>query len=187
MKPLSQKTKWAAFGIPSVVFIGGLFALSYQITQTNERETLQALGESDARIRAVVLSEDYKNKLSSVPERYISGFVSQAYSNETVKLDSPLTTRVEILDGAGVLPPGLEFGLSIIDGGSIKTDALELLIHPADEVGRADATVLSFPVGNVVGSCQAFCSTILRYDKNETYIGNTSQVATKRADRIRLE
>lgn len=119
--------------------------------------------KSQQTIEATVLDEVYENRLESVPERHVDGLVSQAYSNETVKLNSRYTLRIKTRDGKTM-------GLSVVDGGGSKKEALDLIVNKSSRI--------SFPKGNLISPG--------RHDPRETYISEDSQIATKRADRINV-
>jgi hypothetical protein len=89
------------FGIPIYLSCGHI--------QRQRQEYKRLYHKSQEPIIGTVLEESYENNLSSVPEKKIDGLLSQAYSNETVKLDSKYTLRVKT-DDKRIL------GISIIDG-----------------------------------------------------------------------
>jgi hypothetical protein len=119
--------------------------------------------ESQKPIVGTVLSEQYENALARVPEH--NGIFSQ--SNETVKLESEYSLKIKTDDGRII-------GLSVIDGDSVKKEALDRII---DEGSR-----VSFPQGSVSRPNHLYGYVF--HDLSETYFTPTTQAGTKRADRI---
>jgi len=150
----------------------GAAGLMYNFTQKSnlEREALsrkanlEVYAQSQKPIVGTVLAEKYVNRLSPNPER--SGFLS--YSNETVKLDSTYTLEVKTDSGKLI-------GLSIINGGGVKKESLEILIHKG--------TRISFPRGRISAPAPSYLREEFR---GETTFGINTQVGTKRADRIEI-
>ena len=124
-------------------------------------------------IVGTVLAESYKNQLSSVPEYHSSGLLSEAHSNETVKLDSKYTLRVRTDDGRTI-------GVSIINSepyGTATKESLDALIE--------EGTRISFPRGNMRAT-NFFMGAAHNYDKKETSFQDDTQMGTKRAYRVKV-
>lgn len=113
--------------------------------------------KSSRSIVGTVLREGYQNTLIPNPE--YDGFVS--HSNETVKLESKYTLKIKTDDGRIL-------GVSIVDAGTIKKEALDAIID--------EGTKISFPTGN--------WESPGKRARGETYFTQNTQVGTKRADRI---
>jgi len=83
---MTIKNKVITVVVALAIGIGGYFGYS-AINSAINNENLnlaRQYQESEQRITGTVLNEEYKNTLSSVPEKHITGLVSQAYSNPTV-------------------------------------------------------------------------------------------------------
>ncbi len=150
------------FGIMGLLLSCGailLCSLGIQYKQTKHEE-LYETGQTS--IVATVIEETYENKLKSVPKKHIEGIMSEAYSNETVKLDSSYTLKLKTDDGKTL-------GVSILDGPRTKKEALDVLV--------SKGTRIRFPKGNLE-----------KYEfdpiPEETYFNNQTQFGNKRADRI---
>jgi len=166
-------------GVVAVALIGGSVSLinwnSERYAESREKK-LEDFVRSEQPISATVLHESYENRLEPVPEIHIDGLVSQAHSNPTVTLESAYTLKIRTDDGRVM-------GLSVIDGGNFRKEALDQLI---DEGSR-----ISFPTGNL---CKVdyrghpiFVGLDIEVYARETYIEPNAQTATKRADRIRVQ
>ncbi len=157
-------------GIVAISLIGG--AIEGIRSSINNRyvRDLRAYGASQELIMGTVLGESYENRLVPVPEKHISGLVSQAYSNPTVKIKSSYTLRVRTEDGRVM-------GISVIDGEGIKKEALDQIV--------GEGSKISFPTGNIVTKPK-YGGDPLKTDTQETYVGPDAQTATKRAHRIRV-
>jgi hypothetical protein len=136
--------------------------------------------DSQRTIVGTVLKETYQDTLSPVPSQ--DGLVS--YSNETVKLESKYTLKLQTDDGRIL-------GVSIIDGddshGGIPTkkESIDVLIEGAEEVGLEKATKISFPAGNLRHG-NWYTGSENRYYPDETYFTPETQAGNKRADRIKI-
>ncbi len=146
-----------------------LYILSYGSTQRQRQENEILYRESQKPIKGTVLEESYENNLSSVPEKRIDGLLSQSYSNETVRLDSKYTLKIETNDRT--------LGISVIDGGNITKESLDVLIEKGSKI--------SFPAGNIYGIDDGPPMRPIVYQE-ETWIKQESQTGTKRADRIKV-
>ena len=123
-------------------------------------------------IVGTVLAESYQNTL--VPKPAFNGVVS--YSNETVRLDSKYTLKVETDDGKII-------GVSVIDSkpyGTVTKESLDALI--------GKGTRISFPRGNMQtrNFFSVPASRVPNYDRLETSFGEDTRVGTKRAHRIKV-
>ncbi|MFH1452296.1 MAG: hypothetical protein ABIF88_03930 [archaeon] len=124
--------------------------------------------EGKRPIVGTVLEEVYQNTLSPVPSR--NGFVS--YSNETVKLESKYTLKIQTDDGRIL-------GVSVIDVDGkdddipIKKESLDVIIEKGSKI--------SFPAGNMRD--RYYFSEHKKYS-NETYFTPETRAGNKRADRI---
>jgi len=154
--------------------VAGVGSLAISVSKKKDNEWQRVYEQGQSRITGTVLQEVYENTLSSVPERHIGGLVSQAYSNETIKLDSKYTLKLQTDDGKLI-------GLSIIDGARTKKEGLDILIQSAEEVGIENATRISFPIGNLYKSRRNGRL------QGETYFTPETQFGNKRAGRIRIE
>jgi hypothetical protein len=85
-------------------------------------------------------------------------------------LDSKYTLKVKT-DDKRIL------GISVINGGNIKKESLDMLIEKGSKI--------SFPVGNIHSVDEGLPVRLIIYPE-ETYIKKESQTGTKRADRIRV-
>jgi len=172
-----------------------------QNLQTHQR----ILEESQEPMTVTVLGFDYNNKLSSVPEYHrkdrktglVSQAQSEAFSNETVKVDSTLAISAQTEDGRPL-------GLAVIDsvtGGQTK-EGLKALLDGMKPGTRR----LQFPQGNIMTRREAWPMrrdiVDLSYhhkkaisedtirssygDPKETYFTPDTQFGTKRADDIRV-
>jgi len=147
---------------------------------------MRDVAESDKPIIGTVLKAWYERVLSQVPKQYSGGPFVSCVSNETVKLDSKYTLRVETDEGRVL-------GISVIDFCDHTKESLAILIDSAEEVGLEKATKVSFPQGNLHhwryvdhllfrGKREIHQSR----DYEETYFQAYTQFGTKRADRIRI-
>ena len=166
---LPAVTGWSIVG----GIIGGFFfGIPYACT-SHIRHLAGLYSESQKPIIATVTKEQYENTLSPVPERQIDGLVSQAYSNETVKLNSKYTLKIRREDNGKVL------ALSVIDGGNIKKEALDMLIK--------EGSIIYFPKGNLTQPERMMFWKISRRLSGESWITEDTNTGTKRADRIRVK
>lgn len=150
----------------------------------------EKLDKSNERIHAEVLEEVYENSLSGVPEKHINGLVSQAHSNETVRLNSKYTLKVKRLDN------GRFMAISVIDNGNGGKEALDRLIQKGSKI--------SFPRGNLFAYSDKYSAKEetrrshvrevekaegddLLEDQDQTYVTGDTQVALKRYDVIKVE
>lgn len=153
--------------------LGILFYSLHQSSIKNEEERERAYQQSQEQIRGEVIEERYENTLESVPEKHMSGFLSQAYSNETVKVESTYTLRVRTDDGR-------ELGVSVFDGPNAKKESLDVLL---DEGSR-----ISFPRGNLEKYKYHASDKRIRQGPihNEKWFTPSTKFGNKRADRITL-
>jgi hypothetical protein len=147
-------------GMPTIFY-------SQYSNESKKREYRYELGLKP--IRGEVLEERYENTLSSVPEKHIEGLVSQAHSNETVKLESKYTLKIQTQDGRTL-------GVSIFDGPYTKKEALDILIDKGSWI--------SFPRGDMYESTGKY-----NYDyvEGETFYDDNTRFGNKRADRIEIK
>ena len=168
--------------------IGGIVAtgfVAYLGISSLDRKYERLFEESKRPIVGTVLERNYQNVLSPVAEKHIDGFVSQAYSNETVKIESNLPLKIQTDDGRIL-------GVSIIDGKyhsqggvSVKKESINAIIDSAEKVGMENASRISFPAGNMRHGNWLVGKTNRKYP-NETYFTPETQAGNKRADRIRV-
>ena len=170
--------------------LGGLVSLGiatglYLGISSEDKEYERLFEESKRPIVGIVLEENYQNTLSPVPEKHINGLVSQAYSNETVRLESKYTLKIQTDDGRIL-------GVSIVDGRynfyggvSVKKESIDAIIDSAEEVGMDNASRISFPAGNRRHG-NWFGGGEDRIYPNETYFTPETQAGNKRADRIKV-
>ncbi|MBT4166109.1 hypothetical protein HOE04_03665 [archaeon] len=157
IKPKIQKLVANTIG---PVFILGSMSLVSAFYASPSTAGLEKESESlDYQIRnrpivGTVLEESYENTL--VPNEEFDGLVS--YSNETVKLDSKYTLKIETSSGKIL-------GVSIIDGGNVAKESLDILVEEGSKI--------RFPRE---GS----------QDRKETYFNENTQMGTKRASRIEI-
>jgi len=104
---------------------------------------------------------DYHRKWYESERRIVGTVLDSTYTNNTYSLRL-LTEDGKIL------------GLSVIDGSSVKKEALEKIV--------TEGSVVSFPVGNYIG-WKLFWGQI---DRNETYFNENTEIGTKRADRLEI-
>jgi len=175
---IDEKTKgnifWTFSLLMAMAGISFLPLMEVRKDTKTYHQQMEYFRAGEQRIEATVLSRLYENKLKHVPEKYINWGISQAFSNETVTLESSLRYKIRT-DNERIM------GLSVIDGESEKKEALDLLILTEEEVGPKEASRISFPVGNLKEPTSGLITQL--YNK-ETYINPNTQVATKMADRI---
>jgi len=149
--------------------VAGALVLSFSamVTFTLREENQHKINyaESQKPIVATVLEETRENELKPVSERHISGLVSQAYSNETVRVDSRYVLKLKTDDGKTL-------GVSIRDSPRIDKEALDAIV----DVG----TRISFPKGNFSYFKRRRFGAI----PEETYFYNDTRFGNKRASRI---
>ena len=133
----------------------------------DSRHVERSFAESERPIVGTVLAESYQNTLSPVPKW--NGFVS--YSNETVKLDSKYTLKIQTDDGRIL-------GISVIDGYDVKKESLDAIIEPGSRI--------SFPTGNMRTGNAWGSGPGNRYYPRETNFTPETQAGSKRADRIKV-
>ena len=173
MKPLTT------LGAGLLVFVAGC-GLS-----TAETERLKS---SQERVFATVLCENYTEgrSLLAVPEYDADGFVSQAHSNETVKL-GPSTYVIVVQPYDGPLHHH-ELSISIVDDGDGEKEALEALVVGVEEVGEGNATNISFQKGNLFERAQNDVGAVeIGTDAKQTYFRHHTRFGVKRAGWIRIE
>jgi hypothetical protein len=149
----------------------GIVAGAYLGISPIDRKYERLFEEGKRPIVGTVLEEGYQNTLSPVPNW--NGLVS--YSNETVKLESKYTLKIQTDDGRII-------GVSVIDGDDrygipVKKEALDAIIE--------EGTRISFPSGNMRHG-NFFVGLANRDYPNETYFTPETQAGNKRADRIRI-
>ena len=140
----------------------------------DERSESYFKSDPDNQIKATVMGEYYENKFSSVPEKHIKGFLSQAYSNETIKLDSKYILKLKTDEGKTII-------LNIMDCNEINHKNYQKGIITKESVNMAIdiGSKIIFPKGNVLNGWEGTISGETKF-KNETSMG------TKRADRIKI-
>lgn len=158
---MKLKGKIASFATISLAVLAGIKFNNH--LNDLDKKAIEMLNKSSEPIVATVLSESYENELS--PVKKWNGLVS--YSNETVKLDSKYSLKI-------VTNEGDTLGLSVIDGGNIKKESLDMII--------SEGSRISFPKGNLRDIGYRLPSK----DSGETYFTPETQVGTKRADRIKI-
>jgi|SRR3989338_6414040 len=157
--------------------IGGLVVLgiasgAYLGISPVDRKYEKLFEEGKRPIVGIVLEESYQNTLSPVPKW--DGLVS--YSNETVKLESRYTLKIQTDDGRII-------GVSVIDGDDswdgtpVKKESIDAIIEKG--------TKISFPAGNMRHG-NWFAGAGHRDYPNETYFTPETQAGNKRADRIKV-
>ena len=156
--------------------IGGLVVLgitagAYFGISPIDRKYERLFEEGKRPIVGTVLKESHQNTLSSVPSW--DGLMS--YSNETVKLESKYTLKVQTDDGKIL-------GVSVIDGDDkygtpVKKESLDVIIEKGMRV--------SFPSGNMRHG-NWFVGSAHRDYPNESYFTPETQAGNKRADRIKV-
>lgn len=163
----------------------GIVASGYLGISSVDRKYEKLFEESNRPVVGIVLEKNYQNTLSPVPEKHIDGLVSQAYSNETVKLESKLPLKIQTDDGKII-------GVSIIDGKyhpyggiAVKKEPIDIILNSAEEVGMKNASRISFPAGNIRHGNWLVGETSRNYP-NETYFTPETQAGNKRADRIKV-
>lgn len=162
-------------GLVSVgIAVGAYFAGSSMLEEDRKYERL--FEEGKRPIVGTVLEESYQNTLSPVPEKHISGLVSQAYSNETVKLESKYTLKIQTDDGR-ILGVSIIDGDDSWDGTPVKKESIDAIINKG--------TRISFPAGNMRHGNWLEGSTHREYP-NETHFTPETQAGNKRADRIKV-
>jgi len=149
----------------------GLITSSNNVAKQREKRNFELYKISQQPIVGEVIEEIYSDRLESVPARRINGIVSQAYSNETVKLDSSYTLKVETSNGRVL-------AVSVIDGPGVKKEGLDILINARSE--EVAGSMIRFPRGNLQ---QRGSYTV----PNEKYFHEDTQFGNKRADRIKIE
>jgi len=162
-------------GLKSKV-IGGLVSLgivagAYLGISSVDRKYERLFEEGKRPIVGTVLEESYQNTLSPVPNW--NGFVS--YSNETVKLESKYTLKIQT-DDCKII------GVSVIDGDGrygtpVKKESIDAIIEKG--------TRISFPAGNMRHG-NWFDGASHRDYPNETHFTPETQAGNKRADRIKV-
>ena len=151
--------------------IGGLVSLgvvagSYLLISPFDKKYERLFEEGKRQIVGTVLEKNYQNTLSPVSKW--NGLVS--YSNETVKLESKYTLKIQTDDGRII-------GVSVLDGCGVKKESIDAII---DKGAR-----ISFPAGNMRQG-NWFASGGHRDYPNETYFTPETQAGNKRADRIKV-
>lgn len=161
-------------GIVRVIGVTAALGIAYVIgSLAIKKDKLyeQRFEESNKPIIATVLDESYQNTLSPVPNW--NGAMS--YSNETVKLESKYTLKVETNDGR-ILGVSVIDGKTNHDGGrAVKKESLDAIIEPG--------TRISFPAGNLRHGNWLSGSGHNTY-LDEAYFTSQVQAGNKRADRI---
>lgn len=170
-KTVKRKIDWT---IPSfVVGMFGFFGLmGYSMQSCNnksEKEWEERFKKSNVQIETTVLDKFYENRLEPVPEKYIDGLLSQAYSNETVKLESKCILKCRTDNGK-------EIAISVINGPNTPKESLDILVNKGSRI--------SFPKGNIHPSSK-YAHNYERLEK-ETYFTDSTQFGSKRADRIKI-
>jgi hypothetical protein len=155
----------ATLALGSIGYFGIKSRKEYLTTEFQRKNT---------SIVATVLAEEYQNTLSPNPEKHINGLVSEAYSNETVKLDSKYTLKVETDDGR-ILGVSVIDSMGTINEGAVKKESLDILIKTGSRI--------SFPSGNWNNDNFTSRDRIVRSPSETDFTENT-QYGTKRADRI---
>lgn len=168
--------------VQSTLFTGAIAACAggiFSIIKCSDRRQEEAIEQrrviyekSQEPIECEVINVKYENRLVGVPERRESGWVSEAYSNETVRLDSKCTLTCKPEDRDSPL------GISLLDG--LNTDKESLLALINEEGG----TWISFPRGNLELYKYDPKSMYARSIVGETYFKPETQFGNKRADRI---
>ena len=164
---MGLKNKVIAGAIALAIGVGGYLGIS----SINEYLRTEFAKRSQP-IVGTVLEERYQNTLTPNPER--NGLVS--YSNETVKLESKYTLKIQTDDGRIL-------GVSVIDSrgtrsdGAVQKESLDALV----DVGSR----ISFPAGNWKSDNWIGDERVVRYP-SETNFTPETQYGTKRADRIRI-
>ncbi len=162
------------------VIASGIAIGSYLGISSVDRKYERLFEEGKRPIVGTVLKESYQNTLSPVPTW--NGAMS--YSNETVKLESKYTLKIQTDDGKII-------GVSVIDSDGrygatlVKKEALDAIISSVEEVGIDNASRISFPSGNWMHG-NWFSRTRARNYPNETYFKPETQAGNKRADRIKV-
>ncbi|PJE81010.1 hypothetical protein COU58_04730 [Candidatus Pacearchaeota archaeon CG10_big_fil_rev_8_21_14_0_10_32_42] len=154
---MGLKNKVIAGAVALAIGVGGYFGIS------SRNEYLRTeFAKRSQPIVGTVLEEGYQNTLTPNPEW--NWLVS--YSNETVKLESKYTLKIQTDDGRIL-------GVSIVDGGNVKKESLDAIID--------EGTRISFPAGDWKSPSWIGDNKVAR---EETYFTPDTKVGTKRADRI---
>jgi hypothetical protein len=150
----------------STVVVGGVSYCGHKMVEAQKQKKAEAFEKSQKPIVGEVVDKVYERKLEKVPEVYKRGLVSQAYSGETVKLDSKYILKLRTLKDR-------EIGVSVLDSQDKDKESLGILV----DIG----SVVSFPRGNIGKSGDCY-STI----NKETYFKESTQFGNKRVDRIEV-
>ncbi len=145
---------------------GGVSYLSYMGIEAQKQKKAEAFEKGQKPIVGEVVDEVYEKRLEKVPEVYKRGLVSQAYSSETVKLDSKYILKHRTLKDR-------EISVSVLDSEDKDKESLDILVDAG--------SVVSFPRGNIEKSGDSY-STI----NKETYFKEGTQFGNKRVGRIKI-